>query len=167
MHDLPGAFFGSKDQRNAQIKWQDLLPSAYLCLAPLYPHHVGKLRGHILLYNIEASDLAIADLRCDTLHSLSDLLPSMVERTEGVKESYVFSMGEHHLVGFGVPFEELVPRSLTLLDYFIYIVYRSHLEITSVVVTSSFTSTPCEHPTLFTLVRGRCVLGSRYTGSCI
>jgi hypothetical protein len=138
MHYLPGAFFGSKDHRNPQIEWQDLLPSACLCLAPLYPHNVSKLRGHILLYNIEASDLAIADLRCDTLHSLSDLLPSMVKRTKRVKESCVFSMGEHHLVGFRVPFKELVQRSLTLLDYLVKIIYRSHLEITSIVGISAF-----------------------------
>jgi hypothetical protein len=32
----------------------------------------------------------------------------MVQRTKGVKDGRVFSTGEHHLVGFGVPFEELV-----------------------------------------------------------
>ena len=62
----------------------------------------------------------------------------MVERTKGVKESCVFSMGEHHLVGFGVPFEELVRRSLILLDYLVKIIYGSYLEITSIVGMSSF-----------------------------
>ena len=127
MHYLPGALFGSKDQRNPQLERQHLLSSACLRLAPLYPHNVGRLRGHILLYNIEASDLAIADLRCGTFHSLGDLLEAMVERTEGVKESCVFSMGEHHLVGFRVPFEELVRRSLILVDYLVKIIYRSYL----------------------------------------
>src|SRR4028119_1084581 len=127
MHPLPGAPFGSKDQRNPQIERQHLLPSACPRLAALYPHNAGKLGGHIPLQNVEAGDLAIADLRCETLHPLGDLLEAMVQRTEGVKEGRVFSMGEHRLVGFGVPFEELVERSLILLDYLVEIVYRSHL----------------------------------------
>jgi hypothetical protein len=57
----------------------------------------------------------------------------MRERADGVKERYVFSMGEHHLIGFGVPFEELAQRSLTSLDYLVKIVYCSHSEITSIV----------------------------------
>jgi len=36
-------------------------------------------------------------------------------------------MREHHLVRFGVPFKELIPRSLQLLDYLVKIIYRSHL----------------------------------------
>jgi hypothetical protein len=139
MHYLLGALLRSKDHRDPQIEWGDILASAYLGLAPLYPHNVGKLRGHILLYDLEASDLATADLRCDPLHSLSDLLPSMRERTKWVKQSCVFSTGEHHLIRFRVPFDELVQRLLTLLDYLVKILYRSHLlEITSIVGTCSF-----------------------------
>src|ERR687886_1121020 len=48
MHYLPGTLFGSKDHRNPQIEWLDILPSACLCLAMLYPHDVGKLGGHVL-----------------------------------------------------------------------------------------------------------------------
>jgi hypothetical protein len=40
------------------------------------------------------------------------------------------------------------------------IIYCRHQEITSIVGTSSFPSTPCDHPTLFTEVSGRGVLGS-------
>jgi hypothetical protein len=64
MHDLPGALFRSKDHRNPQIERRDIPPFAYPSFVPLYPHNVGKFRGHILLYDIEASDLATADLRC-------------------------------------------------------------------------------------------------------
>jgi hypothetical protein len=62
----------------------------------------------------------------------------MRERAQGVEEGHVFSMREHHLVGFGVPFEELAQRPLTSLIYLVRIVYRSYLEMTSVVVTSYF-----------------------------
>ena len=48
-------------------------------------------------------------------------------------------MGEHPLHRFRVPFDELTQRELTLLDYFIKLIYGSHLlEITSIVGTSSF-----------------------------
>jgi hypothetical protein len=40
------------------------------------------------------------------------------------------------------------------------IVYDSHVEITSIVGISSFPSTPCDHPTLFTGVRGSGILRS-------
>src|SRR5215212_7851465 len=52
----------------------------------------------------------------------------MRERAQGVKEGYVFSMGEHRLVGFRVPFEELAQRPLTLLDHLVVIIYASHLQ---------------------------------------
>jgi hypothetical protein len=65
-------------------------------------------------------------------------------------------MGEHHLHGLGVSFDELVQRTLTLLDYLVKIIYRGYLlEITSIVGTSAFPSTPCAYPTLFTEHRGR------------
>jgi hypothetical protein len=47
-------------------------------------------------------------------------------------------MGEHHLHGFRVPFGELAQRLLTLLKYLVKIIYRSHLELTSSVGTSTF-----------------------------
>jgi hypothetical protein len=44
-------------------------------------------------------------------------------------------MGEHHLHGFGVSFDELVQCALTLLDYLVKIIYRGHLlEITYIVL---------------------------------
>jgi hypothetical protein len=58
---------------------------------------------------------------------------------------------------FGRPF---LMSELTLFNYFVKIIYRSHLEITSIVGTPPLPSTPCDHPTLFTQVRGRCILGS-------
>jgi hypothetical protein len=63
----------------------------------------------------------------------------MRQRAKRVKESYVFSMGVHHLVGFRVPFDELAQRLLTLAKYCVKIIYcRSHLlEITSIVGLSS------------------------------
>src|SRR4051812_38886599 len=103
MHNVPGAFFGSKDHRDPQIERRDVLPFAYLGLIPLYPHHVGKLRDHIFLYDLKASNLATADLRSGMLHSRTNLLPSMRERANRVKESYVFSMGVDHLLGSGFP----------------------------------------------------------------
>src|SRR5919202_7099776 len=107
MHYLPGAIFWPKDHRNPQIEWGNILLSAKLGPVALYPHNVGQLRGHILLYDIEASDLATADLQCGTLHSLSDLIPSMRWRAKGVSEGYVVPVGEHLLIRFGVAFDEL------------------------------------------------------------
>jgi hypothetical protein len=139
MHDLPGSLFGSIDHRNPQSEGGHILPSANPGLLPLYPHNVGKLRSHVLRYVLEASDLAISELRCGTIRSRSNLLPSTRGRAKGVSEGYVFSMGEHHLHGFRVPFGDLAQRLLTLLNYLVKIIYRSHLlEITSSVGTSTF-----------------------------
>ena len=115
MHNLPGAIFGSKDHRNPQSERGGILPSANLCLYPLYPHNVGKLRSYVLRYGLEASDLTIPDLRCGTIRGLSNLLPSTRGRAKGIGEGYVFLMGEHHLHGFGVPFGELSQGLLALL----------------------------------------------------
>jgi hypothetical protein len=40
-----------------------------------------------------------------------------------------------------------------LLNYFVKIIYRSNIDITSVVGTPSIPSTPCDDPTLFTRCR--------------
>jgi hypothetical protein len=45
------------------------------------------------------------------------------------------------------------------------IVYDSHVEITSIVGISSFPSTPRDHPTLFTQVRGKKEKFSEVRGS--
>ena len=55
MHYLPGSLFRSKDVRNPQSDWGELLTSANLDPGPLHPHDVGKLRGHVLLYELEAA----------------------------------------------------------------------------------------------------------------
>jgi hypothetical protein len=47
-------------------------------------------------------------------------------------------MGEQFLHRLGISFDELVQRLVILLDQFVYIIYGSHLEITSIVATSSF-----------------------------
>ncbi len=107
MQNLPGALFRSKDHRNPQSEWDDILSSAKSAPVPLYPHNVGKLRSYILRYGLEAIDFAISNLRCGTLRSRSDLLPPTRGRGNGVSEGYVFLMGEHHLHGLGVPFDEL------------------------------------------------------------
>jgi hypothetical protein len=73
-------------------------------------------------------------------------------RTEG----YVFPVGEQLLIGFGVAFYELGRGELIVLDQFVNIIYVRHLlKITSMVETYSLTSPHCDHPTLFTRVRGR------------
>src|SRR5215210_1532751 len=133
MHNLPGAAFGSKDHRNPQIDCGDILPFTNFGLGPLHPHDVGKLRSYVLRYILEANDLAISEIRRGTLHSRSNLAPSTCGRAKGVSEGYVFSMREHPLHGLRVPFDELAQRELTLLDYFVKIIYRSQLDIASII----------------------------------
>src|SRR5262249_35846251 len=107
MDHLPDTVFRSKDRRHPQSQWGDILPSANLGLGALYPHNVGKFRSDVLRYDIEANILAISELRCGTLHCLSNLLPSTCGRAKGVSEGDVFLMREHHPVGLRVPFHEL------------------------------------------------------------
>src|SRR5687767_6770796 len=80
VYHLPGPIFWPKDHRNPQSKWGEILSSADLGLLPLYPHGVGELGGNVLRYLLEASDLAISDLRCSMLHSLGNMLPSTCGR---------------------------------------------------------------------------------------
>src|SRR5215207_2927590 len=82
--------------------------------------------------------------------SLSDLRPPAHGWAIGVGETSVFSVGEELLHGSRIPFHELVQCQLILLDESIYILYGSHLEITSTVDASSIPSAPLGHPTLFT-----------------
>src|SRR5437870_5364645 len=121
MHHLPGAVFRPKDRRHPQIEWGDILPSANLGLVPLYLHNVGKLRSDVLRSVLESNDLALSEQRCGTLHRRRNLLPSTRGRTEGVSEAYVFSMGEHHLVGLRVPLHELAQRSMIVFNCFVKI----------------------------------------------
>jgi hypothetical protein len=116
MHYLPlTLFFWAKDHRNPQRKWGDVLPSADLGLRPLYLHYVGKFRTHVPLYDLDANELAISDLRCGTIYDLGNLLPTTHGRPEGVSEGYVLSMRPHFFDRLGVAFEELARRWVPLL----------------------------------------------------
>jgi hypothetical protein len=115
MHDLPLTLFWAKDHRNPQRKRGDLLPSADLGLRPLYLHYVGKYRSHVPLYDLDANELAISDLRCGTIYDLCNLLPPTHGRAIGVGEGYVLSMGPHLFDRLGVAFEELTRRWVPLL----------------------------------------------------
>ncbi len=44
MHNLPGAIFRSKDHRNPQSDWANILASAGLGLFPRQLHNISKLR---------------------------------------------------------------------------------------------------------------------------
>jgi hypothetical protein len=138
MHNFPCTVFRSKDHRSPQSEWGDFLPFANLALKPLYLYDIGKLRSHVLRYDLEASGYAISASRCGPLHGLSNLLPPTHGRTLGVSEGYVVSMREQPLRRLGVSFDELTRRWVILLNYFVKIIYRSHLDITFIVGTSSF-----------------------------
>jgi hypothetical protein len=129
MHYLPGATFRPKDHRNPQSKEGDIRSSSNLGLGPLYLHNVGKLRCHMLLYDLDARDLAISLSRGGMLLGLGNLLPSMryranpgSGRAKRVSKGYVFSMGEDLLHGLGVAFRELICRWLPLLKYKVEII---------------------------------------------
>jgi hypothetical protein len=91
MYNLPDTVFGAKDHRSPQSVWGDILPSANLGLCPLYLHNVGKLRSHVLRYDLDGNHLAISAQRCGMFQGLSNLLPSTHGRAIGVSESYIFS----------------------------------------------------------------------------
>src|SRR5918993_14565 len=124
MHDLPGAVFGSEDACDAQWHGGNILPSANPGLVALHLHDVGKLRGYVLRYILEAYDLAISVTRGGTLHSLSSLIPSAHGRTERIGEAHVFPMGEDLLIGLGVAFDKLGRHEVILLDYVVKILYQ-------------------------------------------
>jgi len=63
------------------------------------------------------------------------MLSSTCGRGNGVSESIVFSMREHHLHGLRIPFDELTQDELALLNCLVKIIYRRHIEITSSVGT--------------------------------
>src|SRR3712207_9028388 len=87
MHNLPGTIFGSKDHRNPQSNWANILASANLGLFPHQLHNVGKLRSHVLRYDLGANELAISETRSGMLHDLSNLLPATHGRAIGVSRS--------------------------------------------------------------------------------
>jgi hypothetical protein len=77
MHYLPLTVFRSKDHRSPQSDWGDIFAFANLGPGTLHPHDVGKPRSYVLLYGLEGNYLAISERLCGTLHSRSNLLPSM------------------------------------------------------------------------------------------
>src|SRR5918997_5583079 len=93
------------------------------------------------------------------LRSLGNLIPPTHGGAKGVSEAYVFPMRPQLLHRFGVAFQELTRRLLPLLEHLAKIIYRSHLEITSIVGTC-FPLIPCDHSTLFTQVPRRLILES-------
>jgi hypothetical protein len=54
-----------------------------------------------------------------------------------VSEGHVFSIGEQLLGRLWVCFHELTQRQVILLDHFVEIIYRSHLDITPIFGLSS------------------------------
>jgi hypothetical protein len=138
MHHLPGAVFGSKDHRDPQIAGCDLLSSADLRVGTLYPQDAGKLVSHVPCYGLKIVDLPISEHGCPTLLGLSNRLPSTHGRAERVGEAHIVSVGEQLLHGLGVPFHELVARLLESFEYCVEISYSSHLELTSIVDSSTF-----------------------------
>src|SRR5215217_4703272 len=161
MHYLPLTVFGAKDHRSPQSDRDSVHASANLGSFPHQRYYVGELGSHVLRYDLGANELTVPQKRCGTLQGLGDLLPPVHGREEGVGEGYVFPVGEHRLTGFGVAFYQLGSGELILVDQFVNIVYSGHLlKITSMVGTSSLTSPLCDHPTLFTGVRGRRILRS-------
>jgi hypothetical protein len=108
------------------------LPPTF-AVGALYPQNAGKLRSHVLRYGLEVVDLTISEYGCSTVLGLRNLRPSERGRAEGVGEGYVFSVGEKLLYRLWVPFDELLARLLELFEYSVEIIYRSQLEITSIV----------------------------------
>jgi hypothetical protein len=56
------------------------------------------------------------------------LFPSVDDRTEGVSEGHVLSMGAHSLCGFRISFQKLTLRKRELLDQFVDAVFCTHLD---------------------------------------
>src|SRR5829696_8991486 len=164
MHYLPDTLFGSKDHRSPQSDRGSVHASANLGSFPHQRHYVSELGSHVLRYDLGANELTVPQKRCAPLEGLGDLLPPAHGREEGVGEGYVFPVGEQRLIGFGVAFYELGCGELIVLDQFVNIVYGGHLlKITSMVGTYSLTSPLCDHPTLYTRVRGREILRSPHS----
>ena len=65
---------------------------------------------HILLYDLDANELAISASRCCMLRGLRNLLPSTRETAIGVSEGYVVSTRPQLYRRLGVSFEELIHR---------------------------------------------------------
>src|SRR5215212_8206856 len=110
VHHLPLSLLRPKDRRNPHGNRGDIIPPLNLGLAALYLHCVGKLRGRVLRYVLEAGGLAISVVRCGTLQGLSNLIPSTRGRAKGVSEGYIVSTGVGSLITFGTPSHDLIER---------------------------------------------------------
>ena len=110
MHHLPGTLFRPKDRRNPHGNRGNIFPSLNLCLASLYLHCVGKLRGCVLRYVLEAGGLAISVVRCGTLQGRSDLNPSTCGWAEEVSKGCIVSTGVDSFITFCTPFHDLIER---------------------------------------------------------
>jgi hypothetical protein len=138
MSNLPRALFAPEEYRSPQSVGGDLLPSAKLGLCPLHLHNAGKLRTHILFYDLE-SYLTLLATRGDIFHALSNPFPSMGYPATRVSEGYVLSMGVQLPHRLRVSFHEFTQRLVILLNYLVKIICRSHLlEITSLGLTHPF-----------------------------
>ncbi len=132
MHNLPDTVLGPKDHRRPQSDGGHILPSTNLGLGSLYPHNVGKLRRYVLRYMLNGNHLAICEIRCSTLGRGGNLLPSTSGRAQGIKQSYVVSMGEHHQRWHRVPCDKFTLCEIELLNCLVETIYRTHLDITSI-----------------------------------
>src|SRR4029453_13646604 len=128
MHNLPRPIFGSHDHRASQAGGGDGILSAELGLGSLNPDKVCQLRSYVARDGLSLNHLAISNLRCGVVHNGSGLLPSTYERAQGVTEGYVLSMGEPLLYGFRISFKKFTHRQIELLDQFLNVVLRSHLD---------------------------------------
>src|SRR5215217_8696846 len=84
VHHLPLSLFRSIDHRNPKGGRDDVLPSADLALRMLQPQGVGELGSYVFLYDLDAKEPTISELRSGTLDSGTDLIPSMRWRAKGV-----------------------------------------------------------------------------------
>ncbi len=107
MYELPNTIFKPKDARNTQSNWRDIIPSANFGLVPFYLYNVPKVGCHMLRHFLEIRYFTVFVPRGGKLGGLNNRLPSTRDRTKGVSESYVFSMGEHCRRCAGVSFYEL------------------------------------------------------------
>jgi hypothetical protein len=128
MHNLPRPIFGSHDHRDSQAGGGDGILSAELGLRSLNPDKVCQLRSYVARDGLSLNHLAISNLRCGVVNNGSGLLPSTCERAQGVTEGYVLSMGEPLLYGFRISFQKFTHRQIELLDQFLNVALRSHLD---------------------------------------
>ncbi len=76
------------------------------------------------------------------LRGPGDPIPPAHGRAVGVGEAGVVPMGEEFLHGLGIAFHEPVQRQLVPFDEFVYVVYRTHAEITSIVALKTLVRNP-------------------------